>query len=255
MFDPLGAFTMTSGVEPDSRVRKINHAAMSRSDGMLAVMSSSAVSIGVPMEIEKMHSGWGKPVAVVGPGVRRSWSLVDLPHVAIFDDVEDAVAWLGGEMAHRASMGQDHRGRLTPIWYESLPGAASRTPNRAYEGDAGWDLYASEDTTIPVGEFRDVPHHIAVELPDHMWARIVGRSSTLRKRGLMVAEGTIDQGYRGPLYTGVWNLGSAPVTVSAGERISQLIPMSLTARTTRMQEAAILGPSDRGQAGFGSSGR
>lgn len=126
-------------------------------------------------------------------------------------------------------------------------------PERGYDGDAGFDLYVSEDTTVPFGKFVDVPLGISVELPPGTWAMLTGRSSTIRRRGLLVTQGIIDNGYRGPLYAGVQNLNDTTVRLERGERIAQLILFPLI---VPMLEGPLphLSPSDRGHNGFGSSG-
>lgn len=123
---------------------------------------------------------------------------------------------------------------------------------RSHVGDAGLDLYCSEDVTIPPGQFEDIPVGVSVELPEGFWGLLTGRSSTLRKRGLMVAQGVIDQGYRGPLFAGVWNLTGEPVKALRGERLAQLILLPLWAGG--VESVLFLSGSSRGSAGFGSSG-
>ncbi len=105
------------------------------------------------------------------------------------------------------------------------------------------------------GTFADVPLGCAVELPEHTWAMLTGRSSTLRRRQLLVSQGIIDPGYRGPLFAGIQNLGKHCQTVQVGERLAQLI---LFNNATRAYVPHAVGreltPSERGTAGFGSSG-
>lgn len=123
---------------------------------------------------------------------------------------------------------------------------------RSHAGDAGLDLFCSQDMEILPGRFEDIPVGVSVELPEGFWGLLTGRSSTLRKRGLMVAQGVIDQGYRGPLFTGVWNLTPGPVKVSRGERLAQLILVPLW--EGGVEPVLFLSESSRGSAGFGSSG-
>lgn len=129
----------------------------------------------------------------------------------------------------------------------------ARVPARKYLGDAGADLYTSEEVVVPPGEFRDVPTGIRLGLPTGHWARIVGRSSTLRKRGLLCAEGVIDQGYTGPIYAGVWNLTDEPITIAVGERVAQLI-LHRIVEATYDQALEVVSSDGRGHNGFGSSG-
>jgi dUTP pyrophosphatase len=138
------------------------------------------------------------------------------------------------------------------------PAGATEGLIRTHDDDAGLDLVCSERTVIPAGQFRDIPCGVAVQMPFNTWGLLTGRSSTLRKRGLLVAQGIIDPGYRGPLFSGVWNLGPESHVVEAGERIAQLIIIHNTAFQTVVRWIGPdreLAASARGVDGFGSSGR
>lgn len=131
-----------------------------------------------------------------------------------------------------------------------------KLPARSRDGDAGYDLYVSETVRIWPGEFADVECGIRLQLPAGYWGRITGRSSTLRKRGLLVNEAVIDNGYTGGIYTGVWNLGREMVRVARGERLAQLILHRVEAAEVLQVEAGDLYSRDgRGTDGFGSSGQ
>ncbi len=134
-------------------------------------------------------------------------------------------------------------------------GVAPILPTRAYHDDAGLDLYVTEEVTVKPGEFMDIHCHAGVQLPENVWALIIGRSSTLRKRGLMVNPGIIDTGYRGELFTGVWNLTDAPVRVQNGERLAQIILFHNLTHRYAPVFTSLLGETDRGDQGFGSSGQ
>lgn len=130
---------------------------------------------------------------------------------------------------------------------------AAMEPLNAYGDDAGWDLHAIRPVYIEPGTGMDVPTGVAVAIPPGHYGRIVGRSSTLRKRGLMVMEGIIDCGFRGELYAYAFNPGRDTVKVEPGQSIAQLIvsPVPLCS----WQEVGDLPVSARGDNGFGSSGR
>jgi dUTP pyrophosphatase len=130
-----------------------------------------------------------------------------------------------------------------------------QTPTRGYADDAGIDLYVSDRTVIRPGEFVDVPSNVAIGLPPDTWALLQGRSSTLRKKRLLVNPGVIDPGYRGELYAGVQNLGDQTVIVEAGERIAQVILLPNRTREFNLQFRERLEDSERGTAGFGSTGQ
>lgn len=136
-------------------------------------------------------------------------------------------------------------------------GDARYEPRRQHRGDAGYDLVVQGDWTIEPGGFVDVPHGIErVQLPEGVWALICGRSSTLRRRRLLVVQGVIDQGYRGPLFCGVQNLSAERMRIRDGERIAQLIPLPLESARLVLRQTTDddIEVSDRDAAGFGSTG-
>lgn len=128
-------------------------------------------------------------------------------------------------------------------------------PTRGYVGDAGFDLYVSEDTVLPYREVIDVPCGISVELPEGTWGMLTGRSSTIRQRGLLVAQGIIDNGYRGELFVAVHNISRMGTLIKRGERIAQLLLFDLVSARVSLERVAELTDSDRGVAAFGSTGR
>lgn len=127
-------------------------------------------------------------------------------------------------------------------------------PTRGYKSDAGLDIYVSEDTIVEPHTFADIRSHIAVNLPTGTWGYLVGRSSTLRKKGLLVNPGVIDNGYTGELYSAVWNLTSDPVKIHAGERVAQLILMPNITPDYKPEWVTEAVESERGDNAFGSSG-
>lgn len=126
-----------------------------------------------------------------------------------------------------------------------------RLPTKAYDGDAGWDLYACRSVFIGSGQFKDVPLGISIAIPEGHFGLITGRSSTYRKRQLRVDANVIDCGYRGPMFAGVHNMGLDQV-VEDGERIAQLLILPVP--TVNVVHVENLPDSHRGTKGFGSSG-
>lgn len=128
-------------------------------------------------------------------------------------------------------------------------------PFKAYESDAGYDLFVSRTTWVPPSSFRDIPLSVTgIVLPDGYWGRLVGRSSTLRQRGLLVPEGVIDGGYTGPLFAGAFNMTDQTVMIARGDRIAQLILCPLVEVPVTTIEVHEIPATDRGSNGFGSSG-
>ena len=122
---------------------------------------------------------------------------------------------------------------------------------------AGADLYAclEQDVTIAPGETVFVPTGLAMELPRGYAGLIYARSGLACKRGLAPANkvGVVDSDYRGEFIVALHNHGTQPQTISTGERIAQLmIAPVVLARFLPSEE---LGSTDRGEGGFGSTGR
>ena len=130
--------------------------------------------------------------------------------------------------------------------------AAAILPTRAHPHDAGLDLYALEDSTVPAGEGRLLRTGVAVAVPEGHVGLVCDRSS-LAKRGLKTAGGVIDAGYRGELGVMVWNLSREAQHVKTGERCAQLLIIPIA--TPAPVESADLGATARGANGFGSTGR
>ena len=125
-------------------------------------------------------------------------------------------------------------------------------PEYGYPGDAGMDLSVIGRHVLQPGESKDLPTGIAVEMPPGLWGRITSRSSTLRKRGLFVNEGVIDNGYRGELLIYVTNRNSYAAVVQTGDRLGQLILSDVRQAPGAWTEE--LAESARGDKGFGSTG-
>lgn len=129
-------------------------------------------------------------------------------------------------------------------------------PSRAYDGDACWDLYVSEDTEINTHTFVNVPTGISVEIPDGYWMEIRPRSSTSRERNILVLDAVIDQGYRGELFIQALLINGhddSIHTIKAGDRIAQFRLSKI--RNIEFEEVDELSPSERGIKALGSSGK
>jgi dUTP pyrophosphatase len=131
----------------------------------------------------------------------------------------------------------------------------AKLPTRAYEDDAGLDLYALETLELGPGERASVPTGIAVEIPAGQAGLVLPRSGLAERHGIALvnAPGLIDAGYRGELRVLLLNTdASSSFGVVAGERIAQLLLVPVAA--PEVAEVRELAPSERGSGGFGSSG-
>lgn len=135
--------------------------------------------------------------------------------------------------------------------------AGAHIPTYGTEEAAGADLYAclEETLTILPGQTAPVPTGVAVELPKGCAGLIFARSSMGVKRDLAPANkvGVIDSDYRGELLVMLHNHGSQRRTVEPGERVAQLVIVPVYTPGFRIVEE--LGSTQRGEGGFGSTGK
>jgi dUTP pyrophosphatase len=128
-------------------------------------------------------------------------------------------------------------------------------PQYAHPGDAGADLTATEDLVLAPGERALVGTGVGIALPDGYVAFVVPRSGLATKHGITIVNspGTVDAGYRGEIKVTLLNTDrSEPYSISAGDRIAQLIVMPVS--RARFVEVDHLPGSHRGEGGFGSTG-
>lgn len=133
---------------------------------------------------------------------------------------------------------------------EALP-----LPAYAHPGDAGADLYSTEDVVLAPGERRLVPTGIAIALPEGFVGLVHPRSGLANRHGLSIvnAPGTIDAGYRGEIKVCLINLDpGTPISIARGDRIAQLVVQRF--ETAEFVEVADLDATQRGAGGYGSTG-
>ena len=125
-------------------------------------------------------------------------------------------------------------------------------PTVAHPGeDIGYDLYSSEDLTIPArGAAAYTPASRSSSFRSA--GGIVKTRSGLAKKRLMCNAGVIDAGYRGEVIVLMENLGDQPYTIRKGDKIAQLLEHPFLAGEVSEGE---LSDAARGAKGFGSSGQ
>jgi dUTP pyrophosphatase len=130
---------------------------------------------------------------------------------------------------------------------------AAKLPVRGTNWSAGADLCCLEAFTLGPRERKSVPTGLIVEIPPGWYGRVAPRSGLAARHGVDTLAGVVDSDFRGELMALIVNLGDAPVSFDAGERIAQLI----------IERAAIcdyvwadeLSETERGDGGFGSTGK
>ena len=129
-------------------------------------------------------------------------------------------------------------------------------PNYETHASAGMDLRANliEPVSLKPLERTIIKTGLFIELPIGIEAQVRPRSGLAAKKGITVlnAPGTIDADYRGEIGVILVNLSNDNFTIENGERIAQLI----IAKHERAdwEEVEILGETERGEGGFGSTG-
>lgn len=145
----------------------------------------------------------------------------------------------------------------------------AKMPTRAHDTDAGYDLYATRDFCVAGTEFygsgydgyfdggasigsetHDTGVHI--EIPRGYVGFIKSKSGLNVKHGL-TAEGVIDSGYTGSIVVKLYNHTSSSFYFKAGDKIAQLVILPIF--TPDLELVDSLDPTDRGDGGFGSTGR
>lgn len=133
----------------------------------------------------------------------------------------------------------------------------AKTPTRGSEHAAGYDLYADvkEDVQIKPHETVKIGTGLAMEVPDGYFGAIFARSGLASKEGLRPANcvAVCDSDYRGEYIVAIHNDSEKTRTITAGERIAQLVVMPYLPVT--FDEVAELTDTNRGEGGFGSTGK
>lgn len=138
------------------------------------------------------------------------------------------------------------------------PRIADALPAYATPGSAGLDLRAAIDApkVLEPGDAALIPTGLAMHIGDPaLAAMILPRSGLGHKHGIVLGNlvGLIDSDYQGPLMVSCWNRGREPFTVQPLERIAQLVIVPVVQASFRVVDEFTA--SQRGEGGFGSTGR
>lgn len=130
-------------------------------------------------------------------------------------------------------------------------------PERATSSSSGLDLRAAVEQTLELGPGQRavVLTGISVAIPAGFEGQVRARSGLAAKHGIALvnAPGTIDADYRGEIQVILINLGDTPFSIGRGDRIAQLViaPVAIC----EWESVESLETTERGQGGFGSTGR
>jgi dUTP pyrophosphatase len=131
-------------------------------------------------------------------------------------------------------------------------------PRYATPGSAGLDLRACLEKALVLepGQTVLIPTGLSIHIGDPSLAAVIlPRSGLGHKHGIVLGNlvGLIDSDYQGPLMVSCWNRSDTPFTIEPMERVAQLVILPVVQAQFRRVEA--FGASQRGEGGFGSTGR
>lgn len=126
-------------------------------------------------------------------------------------------------------------------------------PKYAHFDDAGFDLFAVEDTVVKVGERVAVKTGIAMEIPTGFVGLIWDKSGLALKHGLKTMAGVVDSTYRGEVMVAVINLSQENYKIEKSHKVAQMIIQKK--ETVEFEEVSELEETKRGGGGFGSTGK
>lgn len=125
-------------------------------------------------------------------------------------------------------------------------------PGRAHRYDAGLDLRSMEAGILMPGSGKAFSTGVHAQIPEGYCGLIRSRSGMMFKHDI-VTDGTVDAHYTGAIRVKLFNLGAEPYEVRAGDRIAQMVIVPCELPGTVVEYS--LGDTDRGDGGFGSTGR
>lgn len=129
----------------------------------------------------------------------------------------------------------------------------AKLPKYATEGDAGMDLFATEEKILGPGDFWAVPVGFALEIPKGYAGLIWDKSGLSINHGLKILGGVIDSGYRGEVKVGIINLSNSEYKIEKGHKVAQMIVQKI--EHVEIIEVENLSETKRGEEGFGSTGK
>lgn len=130
------------------------------------------------------------------------------------------------------------------------PGAF--VPERAHREDAGIDLRSPVECSVIKGNPAIIDTGVHVAIPEGYVGFLKSKSGLNVKHGIR-CEGVIDAGYTGAIVVKLYNDSDTPYHVSKGDKIAQLV--ILPVETPEIEVVGMIRGGERGDNGFGSTGR
>lgn len=125
-------------------------------------------------------------------------------------------------------------------------------PQRAHDTDAGLDLRTPVDAYVRAGDSAVIDTGVHIQLPPGTVGMLKSKSGLNVKDGI-VSEGVIDEGYTGTILVKLYNHGTEAKQFTRGDKITQLVVLPVL--YPRVEQTEEIQGGDRGDGGFGSTGR
>ena len=129
----------------------------------------------------------------------------------------------------------------------------ARLPEKAHQGDLGYDVFADEDKWIEPGGFKLISTGISVHNSTYKYGFIIKDRSSIAMKGLFTHAGVIDAGYTGEIKVFFHNASNTSIKIEKGDKIAQLVPTKVI--NFEIEEVDELFETKRGNNGFGSTGK
>ena len=128
-------------------------------------------------------------------------------------------------------------------------------PERAHPTDAGLDLRTPRRFVLHTDDGMTIDTGVHIELPKGYFGKIESKSGLNVNYSIVSCGGVIDEGYTGSIRVKLYNLGYKPYIFQAGDKIAQLIIQPYATPKMYLVGRDALEETDRGDAGFGSTGK
>lgn len=189
-------------------------------------------------ELSKLYDGIGELT------IDDTYNIED----TIFDEYGLDIKQLEEDMTNYSS--------LLPLGFQKLQPDV-KTPSYNYGGDSGFDLYSTEEITIPPFGRALVPTGLAFDIQDGYEIQVRSKSGLAINQGLMVlnSPGTVDSSYSAEVKVIIFNTNQTSFTITKGMKVAQavLCPV-VNGKWVKLNEINEMPDKDRGDRGFGSTG-
>lgn len=126
-------------------------------------------------------------------------------------------------------------------------------PEKAHRADAGYDLRTPKRVVLRRGENVTIDTGVHMQIPDGWFGQMFSKSGLNTKKNIVSLGGTIDSGFTGSVDVTLYNFGNEDYVFETGDKIVQIVFMPCGSFS--MTQVDELEDTDRGDKGFGSSGR